>query len=430
MLLKRIQIENLRSYEKQEIVFPKGSTLLSGDIGSGKTTILLAIEFALFGLQPSQKANSLLRNGEKTGKVVLEFEIENKQIIIERTLKKSKKSISQDYCSITIDNEKFEESVTEIKSKVLTLLNYPQEFAKKTNLLYKFTVYTPQEEMKQIILESGDTRLNTLRHVFGIDKYKKVQENTSLLTSKLREKIRTYEGRIYDLDEDNKQLEQKKQELIDLKQKQIDFSKQYEKATAFKDEKEKARTEIQEKIDEKKVLESEKQKSDLLINEKSQQITTLTNNIKSLSQQIQEAKKLSFNEEEFNILNQRIKFQEEKEDSLQKEYIEIISKVNSNESKRVETEQLKNKIKNLERCPTCLQDVPTTYKENIFTKTNQEIEFLNKTINELNIKKNNLAEELNLVKKTKEDFKKRKSELELLKIKLETTHKGVKVEAA
>ena len=60
MIIKKLIIENLRSYEKEEISFPIGSTLLSGDIGSGKTTILLAIEFALFGLQPGQKGTSIL----------------------------------------------------------------------------------------------------------------------------------------------------------------------------------------------------------------------------------------------------------------------------------------------------------------------------------------------------------------------------------
>ena len=137
MLLKKLVIKNLRSYEDQEIVFPKGSVLLSGDIGSGKTTILLAIEFALFGLQPSQKAASLLRTDKDEAKVILELEVENKNVTIERTLKRGKKSIVQDSSLLIIDNEKFEESVTEIKSRILKLLNYPSEFSKKTNLLYK-----------------------------------------------------------------------------------------------------------------------------------------------------------------------------------------------------------------------------------------------------------------------------------------------------
>lgn len=64
MKIKRITLDNIRSYEHQEITFPEGSVLLSGDIGSGKTSILLGIEFALFGLQPGQKGSSILRNGQ------------------------------------------------------------------------------------------------------------------------------------------------------------------------------------------------------------------------------------------------------------------------------------------------------------------------------------------------------------------------------
>lgn len=144
MLLKKIRLKNIRSYEDIEISFSIGSVLLSGDIGSGKTSVLLGIEFALFGLQPGQRGASLLRNGETEGNVLIEFEIDGNDIVIERTLKRSK-TISQDYCSITINGEKSEISVSELKNKVLCLLNYPPEFSKKQNILYKFTVYTPRK---------------------------------------------------------------------------------------------------------------------------------------------------------------------------------------------------------------------------------------------------------------------------------------------
>jgi len=105
MRLKKIILNNIRSYENQSVVFPEGSTLLSGDIGSGKTSILLGIEFALFGLQPGQRGGSLLRNGEGEGGVVLHLDIEGREVIIERKMKKGK-TISQDYCSITIEGKK------------------------------------------------------------------------------------------------------------------------------------------------------------------------------------------------------------------------------------------------------------------------------------------------------------------------------------
>ena len=68
----------------------------------------------------------------------------------------------------------------------MEILNYPQEFSKKQNLLYKFTVYTPQEEMKNILFESREDRLDILRKIFNIDKYKRVRENALMYAKELR----------------------------------------------------------------------------------------------------------------------------------------------------------------------------------------------------------------------------------------------------
>ena len=182
MLLKSIKLNNIRSYLDQQIDFPTGSLLLSGDIGSGKSTILLAIEFALFGSKPSElPASSLLRYGKKEGSVELNFELKGKNIIIKRNLKHSKNGIKQEVGYIITDGIKKELSPIEMKSQVFDLLGYPKDLvAKGKDLIYRYTVYTPQEEMKRILMEDKDTRLNTLRKVFNIDKYKKIRENTSI----------------------------------------------------------------------------------------------------------------------------------------------------------------------------------------------------------------------------------------------------------
>jgi DNA repair protein SbcC/Rad50 len=419
MILKRILIDNLRSYEKQEIIFPKGSILLSGDIGTGKTTILLAIEFALFGLQPSQKGASLLRNGAEEGGVTLEFEVDKINVIIKRFLKRSKRSISQDTATIQIGDELFEGSVTEVKTKVLKLLNYPQEFAKKTNLLYRFTVYTPQEEMKQIILEPGDIRLNTLRHVFGIDKYKRIEENIVPLTSKIREKIRINEGILYNLENQKENLNKKKIDLENQKIKKIEIEKNCLILIKEREKKEKLLEETKAKIEEKKVLENEKSKSKILISEKEQQRTDLRNYIKDNSARIEDAKKIRFNMADFDLIESRLKFQEDKEESLQKDYFQVIGKINSELSKRKESELLKNKIIALKKCPTCFQEVSNEYKSNILNKTQSEIDFFEMDLKSLENNKQKFAEELENVKKTKQEYKKQRDELNILKIRLD-----------
>jgi len=265
MLIKSIKIKNIRSYKEGEIVFPEGSTLLMGDIGSGKTSVLLAIEFALFGLQPSQKGNSILRNNESEAEVNLELMVGEDKVIIERGLKKSGKSVSQTDCAITINNDRFEGSVTEIKNKILALLNYPQEFAKKTNDLYKFTVYTPQEEMKQIIQESNDTRLNTLRHVFGIDKYKRIEENIDVLTTKLRQEIKLKEGEIGNIEVKKQLLGDKNQLLKNEQTKLIEIEYEILEVQKLKQEKEREMQELKKRIDEKLKLQNEFEKSELTL---------------------------------------------------------------------------------------------------------------------------------------------------------------------
>jgi exonuclease SbcC len=189
-------MKNIRSYLDQTIEFPQGSVLLSGDVGSGKSTVLLAIDFALFGLRKGTlSGGSLLRNGRDFGFVQLDFTIDGKDVVIKRALKRSSSSVVQDSGFITINGIKKEATALELKQEVLNLLHYPQELLTKSkSLIFRYTVYTPQEEMKQILLGESDLRLDTLRRVFGIDKYKRVKENSKVFSSRLREKMKEFAG--------------------------------------------------------------------------------------------------------------------------------------------------------------------------------------------------------------------------------------------
>ena len=157
MILKYLKLHNIRSYTSEKIDFPEGSVLLSGDIGSGKSTILLAIEFALFGIKRGTlNASSLLRHGTNEGSVELRFNIEKenfkKEITIRRSLKRTQNSIKQEAGHIIIDNQRQELTPIELKSSILDILGYPQVLLSKSkDLVFRYTVYTPQEEMKHIL---------------------------------------------------------------------------------------------------------------------------------------------------------------------------------------------------------------------------------------------------------------------------------------
>ncbi len=420
MKLKKINLKNIRSYEDQEVIFTEGSTLLSGDIGSGKTSILLAIEFALFGLQPGQKGSALLRNNAQEGGVSLEFEVDGNEVLIERTIKRGSKSISQDYSAITINGEKKEISVTELKNKVLDLLCYPKEFSKKQNILYKFTVYTPQEEMKQIILEDSETRINTLRYVFGIDKYKRVLENTSFVLSKIREEKRIKEAQIINIEKEKLELSTKEEELQNKKDSLVELEAERLLKTSLREEAQKEINEISKKVEEKTKLQQEIEKTQIMISTKNNSISDNQKMISHLKNQIADLVKIPFDGSKVISLENEIKTLKDKRNLLNDESMNILSSISSLSLKNQDFIDLRKKISHLEVCPTCLQDVAPVYKSNVVNKIDSDMSENIHKIQDFELSKQKTISELHKIEYEISNKEKEVQELRLLKVKVES----------
>jgi DNA repair protein SbcC/Rad50 len=215
MILKSIALRNIRSYHDQRIDFPEGSTLLAGDIGSGKSSILHSIEFALFGARrDSISGEALLRKGEKEGEVELSFSLGKDEVTIRRKLKRQQGSVTQDAGFISINNRRIDGTATELKARMLDLLGYPKELLTKSkSLVYRYTVYTPQEEMKNIIMEPDELRIDTLRKVFGIDRYKRIAENAAVYIRSMKEEKKELAGVAQGIDGKKKERDQRKKDL-------------------------------------------------------------------------------------------------------------------------------------------------------------------------------------------------------------------------
>ncbi len=187
-MIKKLKLENIRSYKSQIIDFPPGKTLFEGDIGSGKSTLLMAIEFGLFGLG-SEKAGSLLKAGETEGSVGLQFESEGREYIVTRKLVKKRNSIGQQDCVLKTPEDTKSYSATEIKEKILEILNFNEPpDPKAQSVIFRYAVYTPQEEMKAILTNNPELRLQTLRKAFGIEDYKIAGENGKGLSNEIDKK--------------------------------------------------------------------------------------------------------------------------------------------------------------------------------------------------------------------------------------------------
>lgn len=372
MIFKKIRLKNIRSYKEEEVVFPEGAVLLAGDVGSGKTSILLAIEYALFGLQPGQRGSALLSNGEEYGEISLELDINGSNVIIDRGLKRSSKSINQDFATITVNGSRFESSVTEVKSRILALLNYPVEFVRKNNLVYKYTVYTPQEEMKKIIQEDTETRLDVLRHVFGIDKYKRIQENIARIASIIRDESRYLQAESAIIDTRKNDLDSSQKFVGILESKIAGKQEEIKKTKEERLLKEKEVENLQNKLVERESFKKEIEKLSLVLRNKHEQTSRFTKDMSEIDDLINSSKSVAISLDPKKI-NEQIEKTLILIDSLERDYLKFSSNSNSLDIQKQSELVKKTKIFQLTHCPTCLQDVPEAHKHNIINEVETKI---------------------------------------------------------
>lgn len=379
MLLKTLQLENIRSYNELNISFYEGSTLLSGDIGSGKTTILLAVEFALFGvLRGSLNASSLLRRGTNKGTVTLTLDIDGKEVEIQRVLKRSKGTINQSSGYIKIDDVKTESTPIELKSKVLELIGYPEEFLTKSkSLIYRYTVYTPQEDMKQIIYEHSDARLEKLRKIFDVDKYKTVKQNAQNYAKELRGELRELKAKVEDAGEIQDKLLELKEEV---KKKNKEHKEIEIRLTKKKEEEQNAKELVDKKEEERRQV--EQLKKELEVNKNKKQ--TLEKSQNDLIEEQKNIEKSIVEEEKYEKSNVDLEGKKQLEDKIKnykakiEEQEENLKKARSKEAvikdKENESNSLIKNIDSLEECPKCLQKVTKEHKEKVEAEEKKKLE--------------------------------------------------------
>ncbi len=419
MLVKSLRLKNIRSYTDQHMQFPEGSVLLSGDIGSGKSTILQAIEFALFGLlRGDLSGTGLLRHGEKEGAVELTFNLNGQDITVKRGLKRTPTSVEQSGGHIVLNNAQQPATAQELKAKVFDLLGYPKSLLTKSkNMVYRFTVYTPQEDMKKIILEDTETRLNVLRKVFDIDKYKRIKENTAAYARVLREKKRELDGRIADLPEKEALKKHKQQEFGQAEQ---DIQQAGPKVKAAQEKVKQARYELEQleqRLQEAQRATKQKEIAEAELKAKAQEQYRLRQEEETLNDTIpkleSELKDLPPREE----IEGKIKIKQQALLEAETKIRELTKALAESTAKQKMSHDMKNKISSLDNCPVCLQAVGEEHKEKIVLTEDEKLEQLEQHMDQHQAQLKTQEDIIISIKQILEDLRKQESDIRVHELK-------------
>jgi DNA repair protein SbcC/Rad50 len=220
MQLRSLTVRNIRSYAEGRVEFAPGVTLLVGDVGSGKTSLLHAIEMALFGFAEVAPEH-LVRHREREAEVALclsdgthVYEFRRR---FRRRRSKGKESFDTEESSYAVDGHRTRYSATELRQRAIDLLGFPDNPSPKAHSdVWRWAVYIPQERMREVLLQRPDDRLDTVRKALGIETYRTAADNAADLATALAASAERAEARAEGLRHFEEIRERAAQELGEL----------------------------------------------------------------------------------------------------------------------------------------------------------------------------------------------------------------------
>jgi exonuclease SbcC len=165
--LESLELENIRSHAKTTVHFVDGFNCLVGGLGQGKSTVLYAFDFVLFGDPIGRSYDYLLRESADHGKVTAVFVHNGRTYKIQRGLHRRGNGISQN-----IDQLKLYRN-----GKPLAHTNndaVAEEMTSITGLdknIFREVIWVRQEHLKELLDITPRQRQTKLDKLFGLSDY-------------------------------------------------------------------------------------------------------------------------------------------------------------------------------------------------------------------------------------------------------------------
>ncbi len=186
LLITKVELENVKNHAEAEFSFQPGVIAICGPNGSGKTTILEAIAWALFD-HLDYKRDDFVKRGAKRGKVAVSFisDLDEREYTVTRDTG----------TGYHVYDPATKTRLVEQKNQVLPWLRQHLKVEPDTDLsaLFKSTIGVPQGTFTYDFTLSPANRKSVFDQILKVEEYRKASDN-------LRDTIRHIEARIAEAD--------------------------------------------------------------------------------------------------------------------------------------------------------------------------------------------------------------------------------------
>ncbi|MBR9689418.1 MAG: SMC family ATPase [Candidatus Altiarchaeota archaeon] len=190
-MIRKLSMKGWKSHEDTSVDFSKGTNVLVGIMGSGKSSILQAITFGLFGEVPEVRSRKLalldliMRKPRRLEKATVSIEFDDEDLIyrVERTLSKKKND-----AKLYKEGKIFEVGSRRVTDKVTEILGTDYE-------TFVNVVYARQNDIDNFLKYGKTDRVKLIDSLLRIDRLEEA-----------RKKLRSFHTGIKSRLEDLKQL--------------------------------------------------------------------------------------------------------------------------------------------------------------------------------------------------------------------------------
>jgi len=397
-----LQLKNWRTHKDTLLEFGGGTNVIVGVMGSGKSSVVNAISYALFGTFPSLKNKSVTLketimnkpNQEGVAEVILGIAHGEKTLTIERTIKADGTNEAKLYEEKRLIAGPKQKDVNE-KVEALLGMNYE---------LFSRAVYAEQNEMDFFLKLSPGDRKKKFDELLELEKYEEARKNAISLQNELLK-----EGK-------------QKKDFIERQKESIKQSDE-EKVLAQIKAEEKAIKEFEEELFAAKKTGAEQEQKYKNLAEKEakhkeieEQLLRNSSRAEGLREDIAKGEKVSAKEIEEKVKENK-KTAAEKEQKLERKEKEVkeadkaLKKASEElkvlEYKREEVLGEEKGVSSLKgKCPTCKRELDEKHKKEILAEAKTKLAKISAEMEEKEKERRKLLDTFGALEKEKELLRK------------------------
>jgi len=215
-MIEFIELKNWKTHEHTMLNFAKGTNVLVGQMGAGKSSVMDAISYALFGTFPALQhrrvsINDIIKNvpvQESYAEVRLGLSLDGNEYIIERRLELAGGTTAKILKNGSI-----------MQSQPQRVNEYIEGILKMDYDLFSRAIYSEQNNLDYFLELRSSERKDIIDELLGLDKFAIAEDNVTSLINRIKDLASQQEANAanFDIKKLNEQLSSAKEELAKLK---------------------------------------------------------------------------------------------------------------------------------------------------------------------------------------------------------------------